>query len=252
MTDAQDLTTLYEDFTDTYDWIVGNQCVSVSRIIAHGVFRNLDQASPLFLQFVNHYPRFFNRLSVPDPPQFNVQLHGKVINNLLTDGGPEAQPVLLALIAEVGLKLGLQIDTLSWVSGPGQRLYRQPRLLDIVRNIPQIGNPQVGNQATPGTWFVCWLPNCQKSYLRQSSLEKHLKDDHKFSHTEVFEVFHDPANAGEQLQKRSGPFQPWELQGTGFDSTTLQASRVPKRKRSQWRVDSNRDNIQSQAQDGAE
>lgn len=149
MTDAQDLTTLYEDFTDTYDWIVGNHCISVSRIIAHSVFRNLDQASPLFLRFVNHYPRFFNRPSIPAPSQFNVQLHVKVINNLLTHGGPEAQPILLALIAEVGLKLGLQVDTLSWVSGLGQRLHRQPRLLDIVRNIPQIGDPQVGNHASP-------------------------------------------------------------------------------------------------------
>lgn len=261
MADAQDLAILYKDFTDTYDWIVDNQLVSVSRIIAHSVFRKLEQASPLFLPFVNHYPRFFNRPSIPAPAQFDVQLHVEIMSKLLKDGGPEVQPVLLAFIAEIGLKLGLQVDTLSWVSDPGRRLHRQPpqppqlplpqpRLLDIVRNIPQIGDPKVGNQAPPGTWFACLLRDCQKSYLRQSSLEKHLKDDHKFSHTEVFEVFRDPANAGEQLQKRFGPFQPWELHGTGFDSTTLQLSRVPKRKRSQWQADDTGSDVQPQAQHG--
>ncbi|KAK5947031.1 hypothetical protein PMZ80_001177 [Knufia obscura] len=236
MSANEDVITLYQDFNDTYDWFVGNEQISVSRSIAHEVLCNLDQSDRVFLQFVNHYPRFFNRPSVTAPQNFDIDLHIRVLNYLLTKGGSEAQPALLAFLAEVGLKIGFEVNELSCGVAGRQRLYRQPRLIQFVRQIPRLGNPKICKVADAGTWFACRLGGCQKSYLRLKSIEKHLVDDHKYSHTEVYEVFQEPENTAEGLQKRFGPFDPDELQSTGFDVSTLQPKRVPKRKRSQQEV----------------
>ena len=230
--------TLYEDFANTYEWVVNSHRVSVSRSIAHSVLRSLDQADPIFLRFINHYPLFFNRPSVAARTQFDVTLHVQVIEYLLVRGGSKAQPALLALIAEVGLKIGLEIETLCCVAPPGERaerMSRQPRLLDIVQAMPLLGDPR--NQTLESRWFVCRLPDCQKGYLRRSSLEKHLREDHKYSHTEIFEVFRDPAHAGAQLQSRFGPFKPQELDSIGYDIATLRDQRNSKRKRSRSEVE---------------
>jgi len=234
MEDTKDLLSLHQDFFDTYDWPVGEQLISVSRSIAHGVFRNIDQSSAIFMPFVNHYPRFFNLSSIPAPLHFDTSLHIQVLHHLLVKSDSKAQPALLAFLAEVGLKIGFEIETLRFGAEGHQIMPCQPRLIHLVRQIPQISDSPMCKEAPPGMWYACRMSGCQKLYIRRTSIEKHLTEDHKFSHTEVFEVFNDPANAGEQLQKRFGPFFPQELEPIGFDITTLQLQRIPKRKRSQW------------------